>query len=190
MGRQTVLRCVTTQLAATCVSAMIAIPLTSTNTLALVRKLTQVRHTFLCSTQSDLGLLAFALCCIVDFGPCLLVCPGSSLGRALCIDCRVSWVRVPPRAAHFFFEKSVVLGVVELFALHLCCLSPHYDLYTCICTNRKPVTHCFFVAYRIEDLSTYYVPIKYIVDKPYKRHYNYSMHIYINNFGFLTCRYR
>ena len=77
------------------------------------------------------GLLAFALCCIVDFGPCLLVCPGSSVGRAsLCLDCRVSrvsWVRVPPRAAHFFFEKNVVLGVVELFALHLCCLSPHYD---------------------------------------------------------------
>ena len=70
------------------------------------------------------GLLAFALCCIVHFGPCLLGCPGSSVGRALCLDCRVSWVRVPPRAANFFFEKSVVLGVV---ALHLCCLSPHYD---------------------------------------------------------------
>ena len=60
-------------------------------------------------------------------GPCLLGCPGSSVGRALCLDCRVSWVRVPPRAAHFFFEKSVVVGAVELFALHLCYLSPHYD---------------------------------------------------------------
>ena len=70
------------------------------------------------------GLLAFAVCCIVDFGPCLLVCPGSSVGRALCLDCRVSWVRVPPRAALFSFgEKSVVLGAVELFALHLCYLS-------------------------------------------------------------------
>ena len=27
----------------------------------------------------------------------------------------------------FSLKKSVVLGVVELFALHLCCLSPHYD---------------------------------------------------------------
>ena len=35
--------------------------------------------------------------------------------------------RVPPRVAHFFFEKSVVLGVVELFALELCYLSPHDD---------------------------------------------------------------
>ena len=73
------------------------------------------------------GLLAFALCCIVDFGPCLLVCPGSSVGRALCLDCRVSWVRVPPRAALFSLKKSVILGAVELFALHLCYLSPHYD---------------------------------------------------------------
>ena len=73
------------------------------------------------------GLLAFAVCCIVDFGPCLLVCP---VGRALCLECRVSWVRVPPRAALFSFgEKSVVLGAVELFALHLCYLSPHYDSY-------------------------------------------------------------
>ena len=73
-----------------------------------------------------LGLLAFALCCIVDFGPCLLVCPGSSVGRALCLDCRVSWVRVPPSAAHFC-KKGVVLGAAGLFALHLCYLLPHYD---------------------------------------------------------------
>ena len=73
------------------------------------------------------GLLAFAVCCIVDFGPCLLVCQGSSVGRALCLDCRVSWVRVPSRAALFSLKKSVVLGAVELFALHLCYLSPHYD---------------------------------------------------------------
>ena len=46
---------------------------------------TSQTYTFLCSTQSDLGLLAFALCCIVDFGSCLLVCPGSSVGRALCL---------------------------------------------------------------------------------------------------------
>ena len=53
------------------------------------------------------------------------------MGRALFLDCRVSWVRVPPRAAHFFCWKSVILGVV---ALHLCCLSPHYDS----CTVHTP----------------------------------------------------
>ena len=26
-------------------------------------------------------------------------------GRALCLEYRVSWVRVPPEAAHFFYEK-------------------------------------------------------------------------------------
>ena len=76
----------------------------------------------LCSTQSD---LRFACLCIVLYSK-LWTLPGGSVGKALCLDCRVSWVRVPPRAAHFSLKKSVVLGVVELFALHLCCLSPHY----------------------------------------------------------------
>ena len=58
------------------------------------------------------------LCCIVDLEPCLLSCPGSSVGRALCLESRVSWVRVPPRAAPFSFEKEVVLvGIV----MHLPC---------------------------------------------------------------------
>ena len=39
------------------------------------------------------------LCCVVDLEPCLLSCPGSSVGRALCLVSGVSWVRVPPRAA-------------------------------------------------------------------------------------------
>ena len=43
---------------------------------------------------------------------------------SVCLDCRVSWVRVPPRAALFSLKKSVVLGAVDL---HLCYLSPHYD---------------------------------------------------------------
>ena len=29
-------------------------------------------------------------------------CLGSSVGRVLCLEYRVSWVRVPPEAAHFF----------------------------------------------------------------------------------------
>ena len=32
----------------------------------------------------------------------MLSCLGSSVGRALCLEYRVSWVRVPPEAAHFF----------------------------------------------------------------------------------------
>ena len=35
------------------------------------------------------------------FGPSQLSCRGSSAGRALCLECRVSWVRVPSEAAHF-----------------------------------------------------------------------------------------
>ena len=42
-----------------------------------------------------------SLCCVVDLEPCLLSCPGSSVGRTLCLGSRVSWVRVPPGAAHF-----------------------------------------------------------------------------------------
>ena len=41
---------------------------------------------------------------------CLLVCPCSSAGRAICLDCRVSWVRVPLRAAHYFFERKCCPG--------------------------------------------------------------------------------
>ena len=36
------------------------------------------------------------------FGPSQLSCLGSSVGRALCLEYRVLWVRVPPEAAHFF----------------------------------------------------------------------------------------
>ena len=36
--------------------------------------------------------------------------------RALCLECRVSWVRVPPEAAHFFLGKVTALGVLCCFA--------------------------------------------------------------------------
>ena len=70
---------------------------------------------FLCHhAQSYLGF-DFALCCVVDLEPCLLSYPGCSVGRALCLVSRVSWVRVPPRAALFSFEKGVVLVGVALY---------------------------------------------------------------------------
>ena len=40
--------------------------------------------------------------CTMRCGPSQLSCLGSSIGRALCLEYRVSWVRVPPEAAHFF----------------------------------------------------------------------------------------
>ena len=55
------------------------------------------------------------LCCVADLESCLLSCPGSSVGRALCLVSRVSCVRVPPRAAPFSLEKCVVLVGVPLF---------------------------------------------------------------------------
>ena len=52
---------------------------------------------------------------LYDLNPYALSCLGSSVGRALGLDCRVSWVRVPLEAAQFL----AVLSVVELFALFL-----------------------------------------------------------------------
>ena len=54
------------------------------------------------------------------FGPSQLSCLGSSVGRALCLEYRVSWVRVPPEAAHFFLGKVTALGVLCCFALFVC----------------------------------------------------------------------
>ena len=51
---------------------------------------------------------------VVDRNPYQLRCPGSSVGRALSLDCRVLWVRIPPRAA-----IPAVLGVVDLFVMPL-----------------------------------------------------------------------
>ena len=41
---------------------------------------------------------------------------GSSVGRALCLEYRVSWVRVPPEVAHFS-RKSDYLGCAVLLCL-------------------------------------------------------------------------
>ena len=54
--------------------------------------------TYLCHSTEYWGLTlpCVVLCCVVDLEPCLLSCPGSSVGRALCVVSGVSWVRVPP----------------------------------------------------------------------------------------------
>ena len=48
------------------------------------------------------------------FGPSQLSCLGSSVGRALCLEYRVSWVRV------IFLGKVTALGVLCCFALFVC----------------------------------------------------------------------
>ena len=73
------------------------------------------RNISMCHSTEYWGL---TLSCVVDLEPCLLSCPGSSVGRALCLESRVSWVRV--------FEKEVVLVGI---AMHLPCTLDSY-----ICT--------------------------------------------------------
>ena len=50
----------------------------------------------------------------VKYTPCTSTC--NSAGRVLCLECRVSWVRVPPEAAHFL-RKSDCLGCAVLLCL-------------------------------------------------------------------------
>ena len=60
----------------------------------------------------------FEVCLCVDSNPYQLSCPGSSVGRAL--DCRVSWVRIPPRATLVFsFEEKSCPGCSLLVCLAL-----------------------------------------------------------------------
>ena len=47
-------------------------------------------------------------------------CQRQLSGRALCLECRVTWVKVPPEAAHFYFGKVTALGVLRCFALFVC----------------------------------------------------------------------
>ena len=60
----------------------------------------------------------------VRFGPSQLKLPWYMYlsGRALCLECRVSWVRVPPEAAHCFLRKSDCLGCAVLLCLVVCLL--------------------------------------------------------------------
>ena len=62
---------------------------------------TDISTTFIIQQVHGLACLSGVLC-DVRFGPSQLSCLGSSVGRALCLEYRVSWVRVPPEAAHLF----------------------------------------------------------------------------------------
>ena len=54
------------------------------------------------------------------FGPSQLSCLSSSVGRALCLEYRVSWVPSPTRGSSFFLGKVTALGVLCCFALFVC----------------------------------------------------------------------
>ena len=47
----------------------------------------------------------------------------SSVGRALCLEYRVSWVQVPTRGSSFFLRKVTALGVLYYFTLIVVCLT-------------------------------------------------------------------
>ena len=49
------------------------------------------------------------------FGPCQLSCLGGLVGKALGLESRVSWVRIPPEVANFSLEKKTSSG--ELLCL-------------------------------------------------------------------------
>ena len=84
----------------------------------------------------------------VRFGTSQLCCLGSSAGRALCLEYRVSWVRVPPEAAHFSRKSdclgcAVLLCLVCLTLLSSFFLPSHLSLkhvYTCTCTQRSQLS--------------------------------------------------
>ena len=101
----------------------------------------------------------YCVCCICDSGPCHLSCLGSSVGRALGLESRVSWVRVPPEAAHFSLEKElchVVLCLVVLYCIVLPCLLSR----TMSCTlvymyNVHDIVHVPCTLYMYIKLTTY-----------------------------------
>ena len=56
--------------------------------------------------------------CIVDLEPCLLSCPGSSVGRALCLESRVSGFESHPGQLLFPLKKVLSWFVGYALALH------------------------------------------------------------------------
>ena len=49
-------------------------------------------------TAADPAITARIRCGTVESTVIAVICVGSSVGRALCLEYRVSWVRVPPEA--------------------------------------------------------------------------------------------
>ena len=102
------------------------------------------------------------LCCVIDLEPCLLSCPGSSVGRALCLvsgllSCPgssvgralclvsgVSWVRVPPRAAPFSKKE---LSWLVLLCLLCTCLAP---LDSCTHLFLHPYSSIVFMVHSVQ----------------------------------------
>ena len=57
--------------------------------------------------------------------PSHLGCLGSSVGKSICLECRVLWVQIPPEATHFsFFHLSQVPVFLSFFLF----ISSHHAL--------------------------------------------------------------
>ena len=81
-----------------------------------------------CAIAEYWGLTLPCIVLCVDLEPFLLSCPGSSVGRALCLESRVSWVESHPGQLLFPLKKGVVrVGVAFLLCT---CLAP---LESCVC---------------------------------------------------------
>ena len=66
-------------------------------------KVCQIRY----KTCTCYDLPCLALYLYRKFGPCQLSCLGGKVGKALGLESRVSWVRIPPEAANFSLEKRL-----------------------------------------------------------------------------------
>ena len=63
----------------------------------------------------------------VWFEPSQLGCLGSSVGKSICPECRVSWVQMPPEAIHFsFIHLPQVPVFLSFFLSFFLCISNHH----------------------------------------------------------------
>ena len=71
---------------------------------------------------------------------------------ALCLECRVSWVRVPPEVVHFFLGKVTALGVC--YVALPCCL---FDLACFFLPSFSSlIKTCIMIVIIVYDIIMYY----------------------------------
>ena len=115
------------------------------------------------------------------FGPSQLSCLGSSVGRALCLEYRVSWVRVPPEAV----EKTA-LGVLCCFALFVCLtllasffLPSHLSFKNMYIQKKLPVSVLFRFLFRSVPFRSVFHPVFSV---PFRSVHFRSVHFRSNRF--------
>ena len=70
----------------------------------------------------------------------------------------MSWVRIPPEAAHFSLEKRVVSGVVVLLcwlSRLIVCMYAYMCVYVCICMNICIIYVWVTLAGRLRNVGAY-----------------------------------